>query len=193
VQPLPLRLLSKLKESGCTVEGCWHLYTTAAERAASGAGAAYKPGILLGTGFEDFFNSGWGFSVAPFWMRDLDVDDNARPWDEHSCNATAGVCRRNGLYFQTPASGLLHWSSDRTTDRLSAYRFFDQEVVGFSDGGSLEWRVGDEAPKGTKNGTTGEFPIGTCQSAADLAKGCTGATVHSYAWVYRWALGGEGG
>ena len=126
-------------------------------------------------------------------MRDLDIDDNARPWDEHSCNATAGVCRRNGLYFQTPASGLLHWSSDRTTDRLSAYRFFDQEVVGFSDGGSLEWRVGDEAPKGTKNGTAGEFPIGTCQSAADLAKGCAGATVHSYAWVYRWALGGQGG
>ena len=54
MQPLPLRLLSKLKENGCTVEGCWHLYTTAAERAASGAGAAYKPGILLGTGFERY-------------------------------------------------------------------------------------------------------------------------------------------
>jgi hypothetical protein len=33
--------------------------------------------------------------------------------------------------------------ANETVERMSAYRFFDQEVVGFANGGGLQWRVGD--------------------------------------------------
>ena len=138
---------------------------------------------------EDFFNSAWGFSVAPFWSPTEHRTEHACT---HATDPSQRVCRRNGLYFQTPQSGLLHWSSDGVFgDRLSAYRILDGEVVGFEDGGSLEWRVGDEEPKCTRNSTPataqGLWPIGTCRSAADLKSGCRGAKVNSYAWVYHWA------
>lgn len=44
---------------------------------------------------------------------------------------------------KTPKNASI-WS---TVERLSAYRFFDSEVVGFSNGGALHWRVGDVGGK----------------------------------------------
>jgi hypothetical protein len=48
------------------------------------------------------------------------------------------------------------WS---TVEKLSAYRFFDQEVVGFADGGALHWRNGDVG------GKCGGCPPGACGAA----------------------------
>ena len=69
----------------------------------------------------------------------------------------------------------------QTVERLSAYRFFDQEVVGFSDGGALHWRNGDVG------GKCGGCPPGTkgCQpNSAPVSP----TAVRSYAWVYTWPL-----
>lgn len=68
-----------------------------------------------------------------------------------------------------------------TVERLSAYRFFDQEVVGFSDGGKLLWRNGDVGTKpfGCPPGTQGCKP--TSEPVSSTA-------VRSYAWVYTWPL-----
>ena len=66
-------------------------------------------------------------------------------------------------------------------ERISAYRFFDQEVVGFSDGGALHWRVGDSPNK------CGGCPPGTNGSDCE-ATFVFPVVVRSYAWVYTWPL-----
>ena len=68
----------------------------------------------------------------------------------------------------------------RTCSRSLAWcRFFDSEVVGFADGGALQWRVGDvgNKPNGCPPGTPGckanfVFPV----------------AVRAYAWLYTWPL-----
>eukprot|EP01052_Picozoa_sp_SAG31_P008280 SAG31_NODE_415_length_15951_cov_13.530848_10_plen_529_part_00 len=147
------------------IEGCWHLSRTANES---------WPGLVLGTGVEDFFDSAYGFC------------------------ATSG---QGACLFAHPTSGLLHFSrtawngsdviadpavgytgrprANDTAERLSAYRFFDQEVVGFSDGGALHWRVGDVA------GKCSGCPSGTANCQAPFV---FPVAVRSYAWVYTWPL-----
>ena len=105
---------------------------------------------VLGTGLEDFFDSGYGFSIIgpgvtpePY---STDTDGEIR-----TCQRKDGVdtfCSVEGLPFQHPSSGVLHFSSDYTgankagVERFSAYRFFDHEVVGMDDGGALGWTNG---------------------------------------------------
>jgi hypothetical protein len=109
--------------------------------------------VVLGTGVEDFFDSAYGFC------------------------ATSG---QGACLFAHPTSGLLHFSrtslingsnviadpaqgytgqprANDTVERISAYRFFDQEVVGFSNGGALHWRIGDvpDKPVGCPPGQKG--------------------------------------
>jgi len=143
------------------VEGCWHLFTEA---------STPWPGVVLGTGIEDYFDSAYWFCAL----------------------GGQGAC-----LFAHPTSGLLHFSrtawngtdlisqknrsafGNDSVERVSAYRFFDQEVVGFADGGSLEWRVGDvgDKPNGCPPGTKG------C-----VANNVAPVAVRSYAWVYTWPL-----
>ena len=125
------------------IEGCWHLLRT--------AGEGY-PGLIVGTGFEDMYNSAYWFGAASGYP--------------------------NGILFQHADSGLLHFSRPSNTERLSAYRFFDSEVVGMVDGGRLMWRVGDEAGKCTSNGTV--MIIGTPSAVH----------VKAYTWLYVWPNGG---
>jgi hypothetical protein len=144
------------------IEGCWHLFTSA------DATVAPWPGVVLGTGVEDFFDSAYWFCAL----------------------GGQGAC-----LFAHPSSGLLHFSRtafngsdvislqrpypNSTIERISAYRFFDQEVVGFQDGGALQWRVGDVADK------PAGCPPGTKGCAATFVKP---VAVRSYAWLYTWPL-----
>ena len=87
---------------------------------------------------------------------------------------------RDCVWFQTaktPKNDSI-WS---TVEKISAYRFFDQEVVGFRDGGALHWRVGDVG------GKCGGCPPGTknCQPTSDPV---SPTAVRTYAWVYTWPL-----
>jgi hypothetical protein len=143
------------------IEGCWHLFPS--------ADTAW-PGVVLGTGVEDYFDSAYYFCAL----------------------GGQGAC-----LFAHPTSGLLHFSrlsfngtdvitgsrpyANDTIERISAYRFFDQEVVGFSDGGKLEWRVGDVGDK------CGGCPPGTkgCKTAYGTA---APVAVRTYAWLYTWPL-----
>ena len=152
------------------IEGCWHLFTRAESK---------WPGIVMGTGVEDYFDSAYWFCAL----------------------GGQGAC-----LFAHPTSGLLHFSrtafngSDvidlgrpsgtnrstwplqgATVERLSAYRFFDQEVVGFSDGGALHWRNGDVGSK------CGGCPPGT-PNCAPTSEPVSPTAVRTYAWVYTWPL-----
>jgi len=137
------------------IEGCWHLYTYAEQD---------FPGVVMGTGVEDYFDSAYWFCA---------------------------LSGQKPCLFAHPTSGLLHFSRIfpngsavpgakpfpvGTRERLSAYRFFDKEVVGFSNGGSLKWRVGDTPGKCGDNTT--KTPMGHPSPVA----------VRSYAWVYTWPL-----
>lgn len=95
-------------------------------------------------------------------------------WGQDYFDSAYWFCALGGMgpcLFAHPNSGLLHFSRTAfngtdvinggrptaktpknasiwsTIERLSAYRFFDSEVVGFSDGGALHWRVGDVGGK----------------------------------------------
>ena len=125
------------------IEGCWHLMTNGS--------AGVTESIVLGTGFEDFYDSSFWFSAASGYPASLP--------------------------FQHPNSGLTFFSRRNNTERISAYRFFDNEVVGFSDGGRLVWRVGDQTSKCHTTGTAS--PIGSPSAVR----------ITSYAWLYTWPNG----
>jgi len=97
---------------GGYIEGCWSFYPK--------HDTPY-PGVVVGTGVEDYFDSAYYFGG------DSPV--------------------RNGLPFQTDLSGLTYFA--RTKDgfeRLSAYRFHTADPLAFVDGGRLVWRVGCGGP-----------------------------------------------
>lgn len=124
----------KLTTTNNYVEGCWHLMRTTDEA---------LPGQVLGTGLEDFFDSAYGFSiVAPGY--------NPAPPGLYPGYGSPEVV---GAPFQHPSSGILHFSANYTdnsseanesvgSERFSAYRFLDAEVIGFDDGGSFGWDNG---------------------------------------------------
>ena len=126
------------------IEGCFHLLREANES---------FPGLVVGTGFEDFFNSAYWFGAASGFA--------------------------DGVLFQQADSGLVHFSVGAPkgvpgVEMLSAYRFLDAEVMGVSDGGRLVWRVGDTDGKCFE--TTTNNPIGTPSAVA------VKSAVWLYAW-----------
>jgi hypothetical protein len=173
------------------IEGCWHLQRTATEA---------LPAQPVGTGFEDFFDSGYGFSIiGPDPKNASDPKYGDTPGSsviQRVCNGTvnpvtqpAGVCEKQGTWFNHATSGLLHFSSDSSADaivssaamnrsalgveRISAYRFMDEEALVFEDGGALRWRNSDNNPK--------------CHAITDQPRGVSYTTlVRSYTWVYEW-------
>lgn len=121
--------------------GCFHFYSSATQA---------FPGLIVGTGVEDYFDSAYWFS-----------------W------AFGGQAR----FFQHAGAGLMAFNQSNNVEVLSAYRFFDDEVLGFVDGGALQWRVGDVAGKCTDGSST--HPIGK-PAAVNLA---------SHVWAYVWPNG----
>ena len=105
------------------VEGCWSLLRTHNET---------LPGQVLGTGLEDFWDSGYGFSIvdpgksAAGLPPSTDTDGEIRRCRRDSSGRDA-VCPVTGSPFQHPSAGILHFSSDYTAQRGDA---------GGTDGGS---------------------------------------------------------
>jgi hypothetical protein len=143
---------------GGYIEGCWNFYTTA---------DGVYPGLVVGTGVEDYFDSGYYFGA--------DSGDEL------------------GTLFHTPLSGLTTFVRDGPDEKLSAYRFHNHDPLVMADGGKLTWQVGCNQtlrPGVTKCGNP--VPEGSeVMDAAGLAqmRGGVGRTlsavnVTTYAWVY---------
>jgi len=144
------------KAGGGYIEGCWQFYRQANEA---------FPGLVVGTGVEDYFDSGYYFGA--------DSGDAL------------------GVQFFTPLSGLPLF--ERTTDgheRLSAYRFHTADPLIMSDGGRLVWRVGAKGETGTTK-CGNKIPHGFQAIQKDVIKDETRLrrtlspiNVTTYAWIY---------
>ena len=147
------------------IEGCWHLFPDSQQQ---------WPGIIMGTGTEDFFDSSY------YWCS---LSGNQACLYAHDNSGLVHFSRvmPNG----TDVTRLQRPYPVGSIERFSAYRFFDQEVVGFKDGGALHWRVGDDAGKclGCPTGTDSQGK--PCQGAYGEP---SPVTVKSYAWVYTWPI-----
>jgi len=95
------------------IEGCWHMTRSHSEK---------LPGLTLGTGFEDYFDTTFGFSLVGPDPRDPS-QGNFSNEIQRTCNGTVnpvghydGVCESQGVLFQHSESGLLHFSSDTSDD-----------------------------------------------------------------------------
>ena len=134
----------KLIVANSYVEGCWHLLRNSTEQ---------LPGQVLGTGLEGFFDSACGFSIVTPGVTppppSSDTDGEIRQCSKKPGTSVDTVCSLDGLLFQHPSAGVLHFSSDYTNPdfpkgvaRSSACRFFDNEVVGVDNGGGFGWDNG---------------------------------------------------
>eukprot|EP00039_Didymoeca_costata_P010886 m.148378 g.148378 ORF g.148378 m.148378 type:complete len:579 (-) comp14996_c0_seq8:98-1834(-) len=92
---------------GGYIEGCWSFYRQHNES---------YPGLVVGTGVEDYFDSAYYFGGDSMIHR--------------------------GLLFSSPLSGLTYFDRSNGIERISAYRFHNADPLVFTDGGSLVWRVG---------------------------------------------------
>ena len=105
------------KAGGGYIEGCWQFYPT---------GDTPYPGFVVGTGVEDYFDSSYYFG------------------------ADAGIFgpthQIKDLMFRTDLSGLTYFQRENGTERISAYRFHNQDPLAFSGGGKLLWWVGQCKP-----------------------------------------------
>jgi len=100
---------------GGYIEGCWHFYRQHTEM---------FPGMVVGTGVEDYFDSGYYFGADSGYK-------SGDPWNA----GLSGV----PLFQRTPDG----------TERISAYRFHNHDPLVFTDGGALVWRVGAKGLPGT--------------------------------------------
>ena len=98
---------------GGYIEGCWNFHRAAAEP---------YPGLVVGTGVEDYYDSGYYFGA--------DSGDAA------------------GVLFANALSGLTLFQRAAPFERLSAYRFHAADPLVFTDGGMLTWQVGAEGHAG---------------------------------------------
>merc|ERR1712232_201683 len=94
------------------IEGCWHMQRTSQEP---------LPAMPIGTGFEDFFDSGFGFSIiGPDPRNQSSQGYNDNTVIQRVCNGTVNpvannlrsVCEKQGSLFHHETSGILHFSSD---------------------------------------------------------------------------------
>lgn len=173
----------KLQRGNNYVEGCWSLLRTYDEP---------LPGQVLGTGLEDFWDSGYGFSLIDPGVVPTPPSSDTDGEIRH-CRKVEGrdsICSVTGTPFQHPSAGILHFSSDyadskKGTERFSGYRFFDAEVVGMDNGGTLGWTNGCAAWNKPGTNKCGVPP--TSNSQVQRAPCRTSPThVTAYVWAYVW-------
>ena len=99
------------------IEGCYHAYTSNG----GNFSAATFPGLIVGTGTEDYFDSAFTFDGGEFHFDVSGFTHFAQP---SSIDAVTGTATA-GQY------------------ELSAYRLHDTDPLFFTDGFSLVWRIGD--------------------------------------------------
>ena len=142
---------------GGYIEGCWNFHPTA---------ATPYPGLVVGTGVEDYFDSGYYFGA--------DSGDAA------------------GVLFANALSGLTLFQRAAPYERLSAYRFHNTDPLVMVDGGALTWQVGAQghpgatkcgnpAAAGTEGLDFGPRPLHRHPSAS---RALSPINVTTYAWVY---------
>ena len=98
---------------GGYIEGCWNFYADV---------LTPYPGLVAGTGVEDYFDSGYYFGA--------DSGDAV------------------GVQFFNTLSGLPLFQRADPYERLSAFRFHNTDPLVFTDGGSLTWQVGSQGSPG---------------------------------------------
>ena len=172
------------------VEGCWHLLRTHDEP---------LPGLITGTGLEDGLDSSFGFNIINYPQ--VQEPDPRGTGLNRECNDDFTVCKKQGVQFQTANTGMLTFLSDYTradapTEKLSVYRFFDDEVFAFDDGGTFGWHngafgsTGKTAPDGSPTGYGGKCWDANAgkghHGACGTASGTCPTVVRSYAWYFIW-------
>ena len=155
------------------MEGCVYLYRNHTEQ---------YPGLVVGTGAEDYFDSSYGFGDAwsytqtPHESCDLAV----YPGDTY-CYPTFHFSHAGLLYH-----GLSTWDA---TERYAMYKSHVDDPLTFQDGGQLLYRIGDymnttahTARCGTLDAGPGVHPSGPTQPT----------NVTSYVWAYTWPKASAG-
>ena len=92
------------------IEGCFNFYPTA---------QTPFPGVVVGTGVEDFFDSAFYFGAATHY------------------GAQTFTGSQTGLTF-------FNRSNETGFERLSGYRFHITDPLAFTDGAKMVWKVGGE-------------------------------------------------
>merc|ERR1711972_745310 len=94
---------------GGYIEGCWNFY---------GTNNTSYPGLVVGTGVEDYFDSSYYFGF----------DTNVK----------------TGVTFTSDQAGLTIFdhSADNVTEHVSAYRLHTSDPLVMTDGGRFTWQVG---------------------------------------------------
>ena len=162
------------------VEGCWSLLRSHDEE---------LPGMIVGTGLEGGLDTEYAFGLLNRSLTGLNV------------NCKDSVCTRQGKLWQTANTGALHFSADYSStakrkypgrnvsgskggvERISAYRFFDEQVMGGNDGMTYGWRNG-AYPSST--GVPGAYGGKCSYSGRAPGRDVGTTTVTSYAWVFTW-------
>ena len=181
---------------GGYIEGCWNLHGTAAEP---------YPGLVVGTGVEDYFDSGY----CAFMHRARRPHSsflNARAAFAHSLPTTphappppfspplvqtdfgADSGDLVGILFANALSGLTLFQREPPFERLSAYRFHNTDPLVLSDGGFLTWQVGAEGhPGATKCGNPAPHaPLGIHWggSGFNSSRATSPVNVTTSAWLF---------
>ena len=149
---------------GGYIEGCWNFYSNASE--------VIYPGLVVGTGVEDYFDSGYYFGA--------DSGDAV------------------GVLFANALSGLTLFQRQAPYERLSAYRFHIMDPLWMIDGGQLTWQVGAKNhPSLSKCGNplpdtgTNNYNNNFRQSINTnnlLNRTLDPVNVTTYAWIYIWPI-----
>ena len=139
---------------GGYIEGCWNFFSSAAES---------YPGLVVGTGVEDYFDSGYYFGA--------DSGDAV------------------GVLFANALSGLTLFQREAPFERLSAYRFHGTDPLVMVDGGSLTWQVGcGPHPGASKCGNVLPPALGVVAragaGAARVSRELSAVNVTTSAWIY---------
>lgn len=133
------------------------------------------PGVVVGTGVEDFFDSAFYFGAATHF------------------GAQTFTGAQTGLTF-------FNRSNSTGYERLSGYRFFVNDPLAFTDGGRMTWKVGGAdnttaSGKVTKCGApyaARDSPHGGLRGVAPLGRSSLGGSVlssvnmTSYVWAFVW-------
>ena len=164
---------------GGYIEGCWQFYRQAAEQ---------FPGLVVGTGLEDYFDSSFYFG--------------------------ADTALQRGVPFTNAVAGVPYFNRDGLVERISAYRSHATDPLVFTDGGRLVWRVGEghqpmagggdgvagtmprvytkcgnQYPSTTASKSAARTPLGNATSSSAITpppRQISAVNVSTYSWTYVW-------